>query len=196
MKCGAEVTGLSKRLLKPYPALYPLPAVLVSMAGDGGKGNIITVAWTGTVCSEPPMLGVAIRPERYSHGLIARAGEFVVNLPGEGQLHAVDYCGTYSGREVDKFRTLNLTPATASVVAAPLIEECPVNLECRVKQQITLGSHDLFLAEVLAVQAAEDVLDDRGIIDPEKIGPVVYYRTGYWGMGKHLARHGFSKAKK
>ena len=160
---------------KPSTALLPTPVVLLSVAGHGKeKPNIITLAWAGTVCSAPPMLSVAIRPSRHSHGLVNAAREFVVNVPRAAQLEQVDLAGVWSGAEHDKFEELGLTATPASRVAAPLIEECPVNIECVVRHQLELGAHDLYIAEIVAVQYDEDVLDARGRVRTKKLTPIAY----------------------
>jgi flavin reductase (DIM6/NTAB) family NADH-FMN oxidoreductase RutF len=168
--------------------LYPIPVVLVSCGWD--RPNIITLAWVGTVCSDPPAVGIAVRPERHSHGLIAAAGEFVVNLPRADQVGAVDYCGQVSGRVVDKWSACGLTPAPASKIRTPLIAECPVALECRTSQQLTLGAHDLFIGEVLAVQVDEKALNSRGQIDYEKAQPLTYGGGYYFEVGQRLGTFG------
>lgn len=168
--------------------LYPVPAVLVSCGTE--KPNIITLAWVGTLCSDPPAVGIGVRAERYSHGLIAEAGEFVVNLPRADQVDVVDYCGHVSGRDVDKWAECGLTPVPASHVRVPLIAECPVALECRVTQRVTLGSHDLFVGQVLAVQLDETVLDEQGRLDQERARPLAYGGGYYWRVGELLGRFG------
>ncbi len=175
--------------------LCPVPAVMVSCAAPGKRANIITLAWAGTVCSDPPMVGLGIRPSRYSHELIKASGELVVNLPNRALLRATDYCGIVSGREVDKFAALGLTPIPGQAVKAPLIAEAPVNLEVRVSQVITLGSHDLFLGEILAVHVDQDILDGHGRIDPLKSGMFAYGTHTYWQIGGALEGHGFSNGK-
>ena len=152
---------MEKELWKPGNMLYPLPVVMVSVTDGVGNDNIITVAWTGTVCSDPPMLSVSIRPERHSYSMIKQTGEFVVNLVTKDLVYATDYCGVKSGREVDKFREMKLTRLPASQVKAPLIGESPVNLECRVSQVIPLGTHDMFLAEIVAVHADRQYMDEK-----------------------------------
>ncbi|MEJ2209029.1 MAG: flavin reductase family protein [Anaerolineae bacterium] len=169
-------------------ALYPVPAVMVSCGVE--RPNIITLAWVGTLCSDPPSVGIGVRPERYSHHLIAEVGEFVVNLPSAAQVDAADYCGHVSGRDVDKWAARGLTPAPAGKVRVPLIAECPVALECRVTQQITLGTHDLFVGQVLAVQVDESVLDEQGRLDYDKAQPFAYMGGYYWQVGELLGRFG------
>ena len=169
-------------------ALYPLPAILVSCGIE--QPNIITLAWAGTFCSNPPTLGIGVRPSRFSYGLILDAGEFVVNLPRADQVDILDYCGQVSGRDVDKWAACGLTPLPASKVRPPLIKECPVALECRLTKQMTIGAHDLLIGEVLAVQADETALDENGRLDFERI-PLVAYVAGYYQrLGEIIGRYG------
>lgn len=182
-----------KREKRPSEALYPVPAVMVSCIGNDGKPNIITLAWVGVLCSSPPTIGISIRPGRYSHGLIDETGEFVVNVPGSDLIRELDLCGVVSGRDVDKFKAAGLTPVPASKVKAPLIEECPTNIECKVRNKIHLGSHDLFLGEVVAVHHDEETLGLDGGIDYNKAKPIVYNLGEYWSLGEKVASHGFSK---
>lgn len=176
--------------------LYPLPVVMVSVTDGVGNDNIITVAWTGTVCSDPPMLSVSIRPERHSYSMIKQTGEFVVNLVTRDLVYATDYCGVKSGREVDKFREMKLTRLPASQVKAPLIGESPVNLECRVSQVIPLGTHDMFLAEIVAVHADRQYMDEKGKFHLEQAEPVVYSHGAYLATGENLGTFGYSVRKK
>ena len=169
-------------------ALYPLPAVLVSCGV--ASPNLITLAWVGTLCSDPPAVGIAVRPQRFSHRLIVEAGEFVVNLPHAGQVGAVDYCGHVSGRKVDKWSACGLTPVPGSAVQVPLVAECPVSLECRVSHRLELGTHDLFIGEVLAVQADEEVLDGKGEVDYQLARPLVFAGDYYWQLGGLLGSYG------
>ena len=177
------------KVIKPgSTALFPLPAVLVSCGHE--RPNIITLAWVGTVCSDPPAVGIGVRPERFSHSLLVKTGEVVVNLPRAGQVSIVDYCGHASGRDVDKWAACGLTQAPASKVGVPLIAECPVALECRVTHQLTLGTHDLFVGEVLAVQADEEVLDEHGRLDQERAQAFAFVRGYYYELGGLLGRFG------
>lgn len=169
-------------------SLYPVPAVLVSCGVE--RPNLITLAWVGTLCSNPPALGIGVRPERFSHSLIDEVGEFVVNVPSADQVGAVDYCGHVSGRDVDKWDACGLTPAPATEVRVPLVAECPVALECRVTQRLTLGSHDLFVGRVLAVQLDERVLDEQGRLDYERALPLAYGGGYYWQLEKLVGRFG------
>jgi flavin reductase (DIM6/NTAB) family NADH-FMN oxidoreductase RutF len=176
---------------KASPALLPTPVVLLSVAGnDKEKPNIITLAWAGTVCSDPPMLSVAIRPTRHSHRLVDAAREFVVNVPRAGQLEQVDLAGVWSGAEHDKFEELGLTASPASRVAAPLIEECPINIECVVRHQLSLGAHDLYIAEIVAVQYDEDVVDERGHVRTRNLTPIAFVEGEYWSLGERIGIYG------
>ena len=179
---------------KPATVLYPVPVVLVS-CGTGQRANIITLAWVGTLCSEPPLVGVGVRPSRHSHGLIKEVGEFVVNLPNVEQARWVDYCGIVSGRDEDKWAACGFTQAPATEVQAPIIAECPVNIECRVQQVLSLGSHDLFIGQVVAVQMDESVLDERGRLDLTKARPFAFLNGQYWGMGELLGSFGYSRKR-
>lgn len=183
-----------KKLIKPGTSLFPTPAVMVSCASEGSAPNIITIAWAGVVCSEPPILSISVRPGRHSHGLISRSGVFVVNIPGENQLHHLDYCGVTSGRNIDKFAACGLTPLAGSQVAAPLIKECPVNLECRVIEHKTLGVHDLFLGQIVAVHMNEDVMNDKGVVDIQQLRPIAYcpQASQYWSLKEPIGTYGFT----
>ena len=183
---------MAKTIRKPTTALYPVPAVLVS-CGTGSEANIITLAWAGTVCSDPPQVGLGVRTGRYSHGILQQRGEFVVNLPRAGQVRLVDHCGVVSGREEDKWAACGFTPVPGAHVAVPLIAECPVNIECRLLQTISLGSHDFFIGEVLGIQMDEDVLDERGKLDVAKADPFAYLNGEYRRVGELLGTFGFSK---
>lgn len=187
---------MEKELWKPGNMLYPLPVVMVSVTDGEGNDNIITVAWTGTVCSDPPMLSVSVRPERHSYSMLKRTGELVVNLVTRDLVYATDYCGVKSGRQVDKFREMKLTKLPASQVKAPLIGESPVNLECRVSQVIPLGTHDMFLAEIVAVHADRRYMDENGRFHLEQAEPVVYSHGDYLATGEKLGSFGYSVRKK
>lgn len=185
---------MSKQLLKPTTALAPVPAVMVSCCNEAGENNIITLAWVGTLCSEPPIIGIGVRKSRFSYDMIKETGEFVVNLPSEDLAWATDFCGVNSGQNVDKFGELELTPVPGEKVKAPLIGECPVNIECKVTQILELGSHDLFLGEIVAVHADEEVLDDSGKFSMEKARLIAYGNGEYWGLADNsLGGAGFSK---
>jgi flavin reductase (DIM6/NTAB) family NADH-FMN oxidoreductase RutF len=168
--------------------LWPVPAVLVSCGLE--SANIITLAWVGTLCSDPPSIGIGVRPERHSHGLIAEGGEFVVNLPRADQVAIVDYCGQVSGRDVDKWAACGLTPAPSSRVRTPLISECPVALECRVSHRLAVGIHDLFVGTVVAVQADDTLLLPHGALDLEKADLLTYAGGYYHRLGARLGRFG------
>ncbi len=183
---------MAKELWKPGNMLYPLPVVMVSVADKNGKYNIITIAWAGTVCTNPPMVSISVRPERYSFDILRDSGEFVVNLTSKELVYAADYCGVKSGRDVDKFKELGLTPLPASVVKAPVIGESPVNLECKVTQLIPLGSHTMFLAEVVAVHAEQKYMDEKGKFHLEQAEPVVYSHGAYLLCGRQLGTFGCS----
>lgn len=175
--------------------LYPVPAVMVSCARKGEKPNIITVAWAGTICSDPVMLSISVRKERYSHDIIKETKEFVVNLTTKDTCFATDYCGVKSGRDVDKFKEMKLTPVAASKVSAPLIDECPVNIECRVVEVKELGSHDMFIAEVVAVHADEAYMDEKGKFDLAKAEPIAYSHGEYYTLGEKVGKFGYSVAR-
>ena len=186
---------MKKRSFKPGTMLNPVPVVMVS-CGDVNHGNIITVAWTGIVNSDPPMTYVSIRKERYSHEIIKNAGEFVINLTTEELTFATDYCGVKSGRDTDKFKEQKLTPLPAEKVKAPLIAQSPVNLECKVKEIHEYGSHDMFIAEIVNVQAAEEWIDETGRIRLDKAGLICYNHGEYFGLRRQpLGRFGFSVMK-
>ncbi len=176
--------------------LYPLPAVMISCADEEGRSNIMTAAWTGTICSDPVMVSVSIRPERYSHDVIARTGEFVINLTTEDLTFAADFCGVRSGRDVDKFEYLHLTKVPSRKVGAPSIGESPVCLECVVTGIEKLGTHDLFIAKVVQVSVDERYLDEKGRFVLEDAGLVAYVHGTYLSLGKKLGTFGFSVRKK
>ncbi len=179
---------------KPSTALLPTPVVLLSVAGHGKeKPDIVTLAWVGVACSTPPMLSVALRPSRHSHLLVNAAREFVVNIPRAEQLEQIDLAGVWSGAEHDKFEELGLTARPAQHVAAPLIEECPINIECVVRHQLDLGVHDLYLAEVVAVQYDDYVLDAHGRVRSGAFAPVTLVEGEYWSLGERIGVYGAAK---
>lgn len=186
---------MSKKLQKPFSALYPVPLVLVTCADEQGTPNIVTLAWVGTVAAKPPQAALAIRPSRYSHTVISQTGEFAINIPNEDLLPAVDQCGHVSGARIEKFAYTGLTPEPASQIQAPIIAECPVNLECKLTQTIPLGSHDLFIGEIVAVHVDEELLDERGFVDYSKARAVAYLGNEYWSLGKCLRTSGFTLKK-
>ena len=181
---------------KPGNMLYPLPAIMVSCQRPGEKANIVTAAWTGTVCSDPAMVYVSLRPERFSHGIISDTGEFVINLVTKELTHSMDYCGVRSGRDVDKFKECHLTPARSVSVSAPSIAQSPVCIECSVTQIIPLGSHDMFLAEVTAVTVDEKYMDKDGKFHLNDTGLVAYSHGEYFSLGKKQGKFGYSVRKK
>lgn len=183
-----------EKLSWPGSALLgPVPPVLVS-CGEGESANLITIAWAGTVCTQPPRVSISVRPTRHSYGLINESGEFVINLPTTTLAKAVDWCGVKSGKDVDKFAAMGLHTAPASKVGCPLLAESPVNLECRVFQRIELGSHDLFLAEVVQVYVADEYFTESGSIREEDMELVAYVHGKYCAVGKPLGFFGYSVA--
>ena len=186
---------MAKQIWKPGNMLYPLPAVMVSVADKEGNPNIITVAWAGTVCTNPPMVSISVRPERYSYHMIDETGEFVINLTTEKLAYATDYCGVRSGKDVDKFKELHLTPEKAEYVSEPLIADSPVNIECKVVKKETPGSHNIFLAEVKAVHVDDAYMDQKGRFALEKTDPIVYVHGQYYSLGKLLGTFGYSVKK-
>ncbi|MCU6763673.1 Flavoredoxin [uncultured Roseburia sp.] len=187
---------MKKQFWKPGNMLYPVPAVMVSCQRPGEKPNIITIAWAGTICSSPAMVSISVRPERYSYEIIRETKEFVINLTTKELIRAADYCGVKSGRDTDKFQDMKLTPSVSEKVAAPGIMESPVNIECRVTEIKKLGSHDMFLAEVVSVGIDESLLDERGKFHLNKSGLAVYSHGSYLELGKSLGTFGFSVRKK
>ena len=199
---------MAKQAFKPGNMLYPLPAVMVSCQYPEehdpqcanpdlqGKPNIITVAWAGTVCTNPPMLSISVRPERYSYHMIEKSGEFVVNLTTEALVRATDFCGVRSGREVDKFKEMHLTPQPSREVSAPGIAESPVNIECRVREIKPFGSHNMIIADVVAVTIDDKYMDEKGKFHLNSTGLVTYSHGEYFLLGKKLGTFGYSVAKK
>lgn len=187
---------MNKEIWKAGNMLYPLPAVMVSCQRPGEKPNIITVAWTGTICTNPPMLYISIRPERYSYGIIKDTKEFVINLTTKKLVKETDFCGVRSGREVDKFKELNLTPAKASKVQCPIIEQSPVNIECGVKEIKELGSHHMILADVIAVNVEKTLLNKNGKFELNDFDLLVYSHGSYFNLGEQLGTFGYSVRKK
>lgn len=184
---------MQKSAFPPAGGLYPVPVVLVSSIDkSSGGANIITIAWCGMACSEPPQLTVSIRPSRYSHKLIQEAGDFVVNVPRSSMIKEVDICGTRSGRDMDKFESCSFTRLASSKVSSPAIQECPVNIECRVKDIAKLGTHDMFIGEVLALRVDNEILGPEKNIDYLKADPLVFNQGEYWSLGKRLGSYGFS----
>lgn len=188
---------MAKQVWKGGNMLYPLPAVMVSCANEAGERDIVTVAWAGTVCTNPPMLSISLRPERHSYHIIRESGEFVVNLVTSRLQRACDWCGVRSGRDYDKWEECRLTAAPASALElAPAIAESPVNIECRVRDVLELGSHHLFLADVLAVQVEESLLDARGKLDLARANLTAYSHGEYFELGRRLGSFGYSVRKR
>ena len=186
---------MTKQTWKPGTMLAPLPPALIT-SGDMAHPNVMTAAWTGIICSDPVITYVSLRPSRYTHELVSQNKEFVINLPTESLVRAVDWCGVKSGRDVDKFSAMHLTPSPAAKVGTVLVEESPVNLECKVTQVIPLGSHDLFLAEVVAVDVDERLLDENGKLCLNKANLIVYSHGDYLALGRKLGSFGYSVRKK
>ncbi len=188
---------MAKIQMEPSTLLYPLPVVLISCGEMDNKPNIITIAWTGVVCSDPPMVSISVRPHRHSAQIIRQTREFVVNIPTEDMLRKVDRCGVISGKQYDKFKEVGLTMMKAAVVGCPLIQECPVNLECKVTEIKALGAHEMYLAEVVAAHADEEVLEG-GEIQVAKARAPTYcpVNSEYWSLGSKIGDYGFTKRKK
>ena len=186
---------MSKVTWKPGTFLYPLPAVMVS-CGDMENSNIITVAWTGIINTDPAMVYISVRPSRYSYNLIKDSGEFVINLTTKDLSYATDWCGVKTGLKVDKFKEMNLTKEQGNFVKCPMIKESPVSVECRVKEIRELGSHHMFVAEVLGINADEKYIDEKGAFDISKCDLIAYSNGNYYSLGKKIGRFGFSVQKK
>lgn len=189
-------TKMAKQFWKPGNMLYPVPPVMVSCARENEKPNIITVAWAGTINTNKPMLSISVRPERYSYDIIKETGEFVVNLTTKDLVFATDYCGVRSGRDVDKFKELRLTPCESQVVKAPGIAESPVNIECKVVEIKEMGSHHMFIAEVVGVQVDDKYMDEKGKFHLNSANLITYSHGEYYELGKKLGRFGYSVQKK
>ncbi len=187
---------MAKQSWKPGNMLYPLPAVMVSTRDANGNDNIITVAWAGTICTNPAMLSISVKPERHSYKALMESGEFVVNLTTEDLAFATDYCGVTSGKDVDKWSRCKLHKIEADHVSVAMIEESPVNIECRVKSVEHLGSHSMFIAEVLSVHADEKYMDETGRFSLEKAKPICYSHGTYFTMGQAIGTFGYSVKKK
>ena len=185
---------MSKVTWKSGTFLYPLPAVMVS-CGTMEKSNIITVAWTGIINTNPAMVYISVRPTRHSYNIIKETGEFVINLTTQKLAYATDWCGVKTGAKVDKFKELKLTKEKAKFVKCPMIQESPVSVECKVKEVKELGSHHMFIAEVLAINADEKYIDEKGAFDISKCDLIAYSNGGYYSLGKKLGKFGFSVQK-
>lgn len=186
---------MAKESWKPGNMLYPLPVVMVSSQAEGYKPNIITVAWAGTICSDPVMVSISVRKERYSHEIITKSGEFVINLVTKDLVYATDYCGVKSGRDIDKFENCNLTPFESKYVSAPGIKESPLQLECKVKEVKELGSHDMFIAEVVGVTVDDQYMNETGKFELNNTGLVAYSHGEYFLLGEKLGKFGYSVKK-
>ena len=187
---------MAKQVWKPGNMLYPVPAVMVTTGDGNGIDDIITIAWTGTINSDPPMVSISVRKSRYSHELLTKNGEFVINLVTKDLCYAMDYCGVKSGRDVDKFAEMKMTKGKAQTVSVPVIEESPVNIECQVVKVEELGSHHMFLAKVTGVQVDDRFMQDNGKFALNKTGLLAYSHGEYFDLGKSLGTFGYSVKKK
>jgi len=186
-----------KKNWKPGTMIYPLPAVLISSGADESEYNLLTISWVGTICTDPPMCYISVRPERYSYPIIKKNMEFVINLTTKDMAFATDWCGVRSGKDHDKFKEMNLTPGKASIVNAPIVEESPVCIECRVREVISLGSHDMFIADVLNVLADEKYMDEKtGAFKLREADLLVYSHGFYHELGPMIGKFGWSVQKK
>jgi flavin reductase (DIM6/NTAB) family NADH-FMN oxidoreductase RutF len=189
---------IEHKQLPPTTCLMPLPAVLVTCRDLDGHQNIITIAWTGIVCSQPPMLSISVRPGRFSHSLLDANGDFVVNVPSAGSVNEADLCGMLSGRDIDKFQQLGWTTMDAATVNAPLIREMPLALECRTRQKLSLGTHDMYVAEILGIQAHAELLDANGRLRIDDLSPLAFCPNvkglgEYWSLKEVIGHYGVSK---
>ena len=187
---------MAKQTWKAGNMLYPLPAVMVSVTDGKGQDDIITVAWTGTICTNPPMVYISVRPSRFSRHMLMETGEFVINLTTEELAAVTDYCGVRSGRDVDKFKETGLTRERADIVKAPMIKEAPVSIECRVKEIKELGSHHMFIADVVGVTVDDKYMDEKNKFNINETGLVMYSHGEYFAMGEKLGKFGYSVKKK
>lgn len=187
---------MSRQFWKPGNMLYPLPCAMVTVQRPGEKPNIITIAWTGTVCTDPAMVYISVRPSRYSYDIIKETGEFVINLTTDELVRAADYCGVKSGRDVDKFKACGLTPIPSKEVSVPAIAESPVAIECKVEKFLPLGSHDMFLAKVLTVSIDDKYMDEKGKFHLNRSGIIAYSHGEYFELGKRDGSFGYSVRKK
>jgi len=198
MKRNETVDSLSGKVdWKPGNMIYPLPVVMVSTGATPDEFNIITIAWTGTICSDPPMCSISVRPGRHSYEILRRTGDFVINLTTRSLSFATDWCGVRSGRDYNKFAEMHLTPGKAAKVRSPIIEESPVNIECRITEIKPLGTHDMFLAEVVNVKADRVLINPRtGAFSLEKADPLAFAHGNYFVLGKRIGKFGFSVEKR
>lgn len=186
---------MGKQVWKPGTVLYPVPAVMVTCGNFDGVKNIITIAWTGIINSDPPMTYISVRPERYSYDIIKDGGEFVINITTEELAFATDFCGVRSGRDIDKFKKTHLTAKRASAVKCPVIGESPVNIECRIEDIVKLGTHDMFISRIVSVMAEEKYMGGTGRFNFEKSKPICYSHGEYYGLGKYIGKFGYSVKK-
>ena len=186
---------MAKQSWKPGNMLYPVPAVLVSCRDKEGNDNVLTIAWAGTICSDPAMVSISVRKERHSYSMIKESGVFVINLTTKDLAKATDYCGVRIGKDEDKFATAHLTKGEAEKINAPIVMESPVNIECKVTQVIELGSHDMFLAEVVNVQVSDEFMDDKGAFHINDADLLAYSHGQYYTLGEHLGSFGYSVRK-
>ena len=186
---------MAKQTWKPGNMLYPVPAVMISCKREGEKPNIITVAWAGTICSDPVMVSISVRKERHSYDIIKETGEFVINLVTKDLTFATDYCGVKSGRDVDKFKEMRLTPVEVEGVSAPAIFESPLNLACKVVEIKELGTHDMFIAEVVSVTVDDKYMNESGKFELNSTGLVAYSHGEYFELGEKLGKFGYSVKK-
>ena len=189
---------MAKKILNPSASLLPCPIGLITTQGNDGKPNIITLAWMGMIASDPPMVSISVRGTRFSYKLLKENGDFVINIPDSKDLEKIDFCGTVSGRNTDKFKEANFTFEQANKVKAPVILECPVNIECRTREVLSYLTHNAFIAEILSIQVNEEVVEkEGGKWNIEKINPLVYCPSSqeYWALGKKIGNYGFSKGK-
>jgi flavin reductase (DIM6/NTAB) family NADH-FMN oxidoreductase RutF len=197
MRIFEKIVEMSKILWKPGTMIYPLPAVMVSCGATADEYNILTVSWTGTICTDPPMCYISVRPSRHSYGIIKRNGEFVINLTTKSLAFATDWCGVKSGADHNKFVEMGLTPVMGEIVKAPMIKESPVNIECVVREIKVLGSHHMFLSEVVAVNVEKDLFDEKsGVFRLFAADPICYSHGKYYETGKLIGKFGFSVKKK
>ncbi len=186
---------MAKQIWKPGTILYPVPVVMVS-CGSMEKSNIITIAWTGTINSDPAMTYISVRPERYSYDIIKESGEFAINITTEELARATDWCGVRSGRDYDKFKETGLTKEKAQYISCPIIKESPISIECKVVEIKELGSHHIFMAEILGADADEKYMTENGKFEFERSKPICYSHGEYFGLGKKLGKFGYSVEKK
>ena len=188
--------SLEREVWKGGNMLYPVPVVLIGVRGKNGEKNLFTVAWTGTICTNPPMVSISVRPERYSYQMLVDTGEFSLNLSNASLARAVDYCGVKSGRDTDKWKATSLTPVDGELIAAPLVGESPMSMECKIVEKKVLGSHTIFMAEVLRVHAAKRYMDYKNSFRLDKSNPIVYSHGEYYTLGKKVGSFGYSVKRK